>query len=309
MTESTAAPRNDTAPPRRLVVIYNPLAGRGHRRRFAATVAALRGLGCAIEACETQAPGHGEDLARGLDPGACDVVVAAGGDGTINEVINGLTDRGRRRSPLPLAVLPLGTANVLAAELGLETSPAALARTIAAGPTRTVCLGCANGRVFAAMAGVGFDAHVVAGVDQALKRRLGKGAYLWRAFRLLSSFAYPVFRVALDGTACEAAAVIVAKGRFYAGRFICAPRADLREGSFQVCLFEKAGAWNTLRYAAALGLGRLSRLPDVRVVTAFQVEIDGPPGDPVQGDGDVITHLPVTIEVLSGVLELVVPPP
>ena len=100
-------------------------------------------------------------------------MVVAGGDGTVNETINGLA-----RSGLPLALIPLGTANVLAAEIGLQTDPAAVARCVAFGQPRPIALGAANGRRFILMAGAGFDANVVAGVSVPMKRWLGKGAYI-----------------------------------------------------------------------------------------------------------------------------------
>ncbi|MDH3475001.1 MAG: diacylglycerol kinase family lipid kinase, partial [Rhodospirillales bacterium] len=90
--------------------------------------------------------------------------------------------------------------------------------------------------------------------------------------------------------------------------FVCAPEARLAEPLFQVCLFTRAGAWHALRYAAALGLGRLGRLPDYEVLPAREVLIEGPEGDPVQGDGDVITRLPLQVRVLPEALKIVMPP-
>ena len=294
---------------RRLVMIFNPVAGRRHHRRFESTVSALRAAGCAVELRATEGPDHAEHLARAMEPGAADLVVVAGGDGTINEAINGLTDRGSRKASLPLGIVPLGTANVLASEIGLGTGPTAVARTLTAAVTRSINLGRTNGRVFVMMAGVGFDAHVVANVDKALKQRIGKGAYVWQTLRQFIVFDYPGYRISVDDRVHRAASVIVAKGHFYAGRYVCAPKADLAAPSFEVCLFERPGPWNALRYALALGMGQLARLPDYRVLSARKVTIEGPEGDPVQGDGDIIASLPATIEVLSERLELVVPPP
>ena len=231
--------------------------------------------------------------------------MVAGGDGTINEAVNGLTGAGTQ--PPPLAVLPLGTANALASEIGLDLSPERTARTIAMGRAVPVVVGRANDRVFSMMAGAGFDAHVVEAVNLDLKRLIGKGAYVWESARALWRFGFPGYRVTLDGTVHDAASVIVAKGHFYGGRFVCAPEARLTEPLFQVCLFRHPGAWNALRYATALGLGRLDRLPDYQVVPARDVLIEGPDGDPVQGDGDVIARLPVRIRLVPEALRLVMP--
>jgi diacylglycerol kinase family enzyme len=204
-------------------------------------------------------------------------------------------------------LVPLGTANVLAAEIGLATSPAVVARTIAQGASERAYVGLANGRCFTAMAGVGFDAHVVANVDLGLKRRIGKGAYVLESLRQLFRFRFPRYRVTVDGRAFEAASVIVAKGHYYAGRYVCAPEARLDRPELHVCLFQRGGRWNAIRYAVALALGRLPKLPDFRIVRGSTVTIDGPPGEPVQGDGDIIAQLPARIEIAPRPLHLIVP--
>jgi YegS/Rv2252/BmrU family lipid kinase len=307
MSALSTAARGGDGTPRRLLIVYNPAAGQRRRRRFEAVLGALRARGCPLDLRETAGPGDAEALARAAVPGAADLVVAAGGDGTVNEVVNGLAS-GAAPGTLPLAVLPLGTANVLAAEIGLDFAPRALARTIAEGRARPVALGQANDRLFSVVLGAGFDAHAVAGVDMRLKRWIGKGAYVWEATRQLFVFGFPEYRVALDGTRHRAASVIVAKGRYYAGRFVVAPEGRLEAPEFRVCLFTRPGAWHALRYAAALGLRRLDRLPNVRVLPAREVVIEGPEGDPVQGDGDILTRLPVTVRVLPEALKLVMPP-
>lgn len=296
---------------RRLLVVFNPTAGRRRQGRLAATLRHLASAGCDLALRETAARGDAERFAReaaALTNGAAaDLFVVAGGDGTINEAVNGLI-AGRNGVPLPLlAVVPLGTANVLAQEIGLSMIPAAIARDIASGAPRAIHVGAANGRCFTMMAGVGFDAHVVAGVSPTVKRRLGKAAYVLESLRQLFRFGFPRYRVTIDGRAHDAASVIVAKGHFYGGRFVCAPAARLEAPEFQVCLFERGGRWNAIRYALALALGRLPRLGDYRIVPGRSVVIEGPAGDPVQGDGDIIARLPVSIELVAQPLRLVVP--
>jgi diacylglycerol kinase (ATP) len=289
---------------RRLWIILNPTAGWRRRQRLVPVLTRLREHGCAVEVRETQAPGDAERFAAAVDPGAFDVVVAAGGDGTVNETINGLA-----RSGLPLAVIPLGTANVLAAEIGLRTDPASLARCVALGQPRPITLGVANGRRFILMAGAGFDAHVVAGVSVPMKRRLGKGAYVLSTLHQLLVFTFPTYEVLIDNTAQHAASVIVANGRYYGGRFVCAPDASLESATLRVCLFERSGRRAAIGYALALFAGRLPKLSTYRVIEARRVEIRGRPGEPLQGDGDIIGELDVAIEVLPNALDLIYPPP
>jgi YegS/Rv2252/BmrU family lipid kinase len=301
-TEASSAPS-----PRRMTIVFNPTAGGRRRVRLERTLTLLRAAGCDVAVRATAARGDAETIARhfGSAPAAADLLVVAGGDGTINEAVNGLLSNGGASAPL--ALVPLGTANVLAAEIGLATSPAVVARTIARGETAPAYVGMANGRCFTAMAGVGFDAHVVANVDLRLKRRLGKGAYVLESIRQLFRFRFPRYRVTVDGQAFEAASVIVAKGHYYAGRYVCAPEARLDRPEFHVCLFERGGRWNAIRYALALARGRLPRLADFRIVPGRSVTIEGPPGDPVQGDGDVIARLPARIEIAPQPLRLIVP--
>ena len=301
------SPKDSTVSDRTPVVVFNPAAGRRRRRRLEATLAALDSAGYAYRLEQTGGPGHAAEIARSARAKGAATVIVAGGDGTINEAIKGLVSPGAEGEPPALAIIPLGTANVLANEIGLSTDPRQVAGAIAAGRVKRVCLGEANGRVFTTMAGVGFDAQVVDGIDLAAKRRIGKGAYVLGAAGLLMRFAFPTYRITADGEVYGCASAIVAKGRFYAGRFVCAPAARLEEPSFQLCLFERPGRLAALRYAAALGLGVLPRLSGYRIVTARELSIEGPEGDPVQGDGDIITRLPATLRVLPSALGLVVP--
>lgn len=285
-----------------LVVIHNPTAGRRRRRMFDAVLARLQALGHEPAVRATTAQGDATHLARQAASEGIGRLVVAGGDGTINEAINGLVD-----SAVALAIVPLGTANVLAAEIGLSNDPEAIARTIAAGKVQSVCVGRANDRRFALMLGIGFDAEVVAGIRPSLKRRFGKAAYGIEAVRALLRSAPRSYEVEIDGVAHRAASVIVAKGHFYGGRFVVAPEARLGDPSLWVALFDRCDGLAIARYAAALGLGRLARARGVRLIAARRVRIDGPAGEPFQGDGDIIGALPVVIGVERDALRLVVP--
>ena len=297
---------------RRILVIHNPRAGDRGARRLAAVLDRLRAGGAEIEHRRTAARGDAEAFARTarqlalLGGPAPDVVVVAGGDGTINEVINGMAG-----GALPLAVVPLGTANVLAAEIGWPSGEAAVAAAILAGPARPVHLGVVNGRRFLLMAGVGMDAEVVAAVDTRVKRVLGKGAYvlamLWRW--LVRRRCH--YTVIVDGVHHRAASAVVAKAHYYGGRFVCAPDARLDVAALHDCLFENPSRLAALRYMVALALGRLSRQADVRVIPAQRISIEPEAAwdhpDPVQADGDIVARLPVRVELAPETLQLVHP--
>ena len=287
---------------RRLLIIFNPVAGWRRRRRLAPVLERLRTHGCTLVLRETEGPGDAERLAAEVDPEAFDLVVAAGGDGTVNETINGLASSG-----LPLALIPLGTANVLAAEIGLRPDPASVARCIALGEIRPITLGAADGRRFILMAGAGFDAHVVASVSPRMKGWLGKGAYVLSTLRQLATFDFPTYEVQTDNAAWQAASVIVANARYYGGRFVCAPNASLASDTLQVCLFERAGRLAAIGYALALFSGRLPQAAGYRLLEARRIEVRGREGEPLQGDGDVIGRLNAKLEVLPAALRLVCP--
>lgn len=274
---------------RQLMIIFNPTAGR---RRGRAMAQALRLLEGQVDITQRRTNGRGdaEAFARETPPGA--IALVAGGDGTANEVVNGLLAAGGGE----MAILPLGTANVLAAELGIFNLAGA-AGAAARGPLLTYRPGLANGRGFLLMAGAGFDAHVVANVSPRLKRLLGKGAYVIETLRQLFYFAFPRYQVNVDGVTHDVASVIVARGHFYGGRFIVAPEARLESDELHVCLFRKGGRLQTIYYALALALGRLHRSAHVTIVRARRIVIEGPQGDPLQGDGDLIGRLPATIEL------------
>ncbi|MBX3498656.1 MAG: diacylglycerol kinase family lipid kinase [Alphaproteobacteria bacterium] len=302
--------------PRHFVLIRNPVAGRRNPSLLRRTLAALREAGHQVDVHDTAGRGDAERLAREIAGGPELRIVAAGGDGTINEVVNGLMLRNDDISP-PLGILPLGTANVLAGEVGLHLRPAAIVRaltSVAPSPVHVGRLCTESGAVrhFSLMAGAGFDAKVVAGVDSALKRRLGKGAYVWRSAVEMTRPVDALYAVDIDGVRHEAASVIVTRARRYGGPYPIAPDADLRMPGLSTCLFERGGRYNVLRYGAALVRGRLPRTPGYRVLPATSVRIvtlvnGHGHREPVQLDGDDAADLPVTVDVAPRQLRLLMP--
>jgi len=287
---------------RSVFVIYNPAAGARNDRRLERLTHELEMRGKKVVVYRTEKRGDAEQLASRITLQDSAILLVAGGDGTINEVINGLTPD----SP-PLAIAPFGTANVLAAEIGMPSSMADVAAAVCEGKITPAHFGETNGRRFIMMAGIGFDAHVVSAVSSALKKRIGKGAYVLESFRQLIRFPFLTYRVTIDGATFEVASAVIANGHFYAGRFICAPDASLLEPELHACLLEGQGRWNAIRYALNLTLGRLHRLADVRIVRCREITVDGVNSGPVQGDGEILTNLPVKVSVASEKIRLVFP--
>ena len=295
-----------------LLLIVNPTAGRRRRGLVDAVAGRVRREGWTVDVVETTAAGDARRLAETCDARRYDVIAVAGGDGTINEVINGLA--GRSDDTPAIGIVPLGTANVLAHELGLGFSAAAVARTMVAGRPLLVqpgeAVNGAGARCFSLMAGAGFDAKVVAGVSAPLKRRLGRAAYVWRSLVEARRYRPVRYDVEIDGVRHEASSVIVTRSRHYAGPYVVAPKAALGEPLLHVCLFERWGRSHTFRYGLALLLGRLPRMAGYRVVTgrAVRVSVLSDAGElreqPVQIDGDNALTLPVSIGLSAGAVRL-----
>lgn len=291
---------------RRVLAIYNPTAGRQARGRFERFRAALVRLGAKVTVAETAGPMHARILAEAADPARFDVVAVAGGDGTINEAMNGIVQSG-----LPLAILPLGTANVLANELGLPRDPEALAEIAALAPPRSIVpaeIVTAERNQpwrFLLMAGIGFDAEVVAHLDLRLKRRIGKGAYAIGSLAQLARHEKRCFAARIDGTDSAPASLVVARAHFYGGRFVLAPEARLDRAELHAVMFPAPSRLAALRYMAGVVTGTLARQCDVEVRRAAAVELEGPEGAPVQIDGDVRAHLPASIRLAAAPLALI----
>lgn len=287
------------------VVVFNPMAGR-RSRRLERVLALLSERNVRVNVIETRARGDARRIIREL-PDSTDIVVVAGGDGTINEVLNALAGAGDAERWPDLALVPMGTANVLAAEIGLtDLSPENIADTIVHGARRDIFLARANDQYFVQMCGVGFDAHVVAKANLSVKRRIGKLAYVWAVLMQMWHFVPRTYRITIDGQQREAASVVVANGHYYAGRFTCAPQARIDEVTLYACLFQRAGRWQVIRYGWGLLSGRLEHFPDVSIVPAESVTIESSVpnniAEPVQGDGDIIASLPV--EITAGAARL-----
>jgi len=289
------------ASPRRILAVFNPAAGRNRRTRFDDVVAALRIMGSDVTVTTTAAAGHAEVIAREAG-NEFDVIAAAGGDGTINEVVNGLVGKN-----LALGVMPLGTANVLADEISLPRSIDGLARTLAHGPVRDIYVGRANGRRFVMMSGAGFDADVVSAVTPGLKKALGPLSYVWQAACQAFSTKRASCDVLIDGTRHAAASVVACNGRRYGGPFIAAPGASLTDNRLHVILMRGNGWFDIARYGGALMLGRISKLHDVRVIEGRDIVVRGVEGRAVQADGDIVARLPVHITVDPEPVRLIFP--
>jgi diacylglycerol kinase (ATP) len=292
-------------------IIYNPIARTLSRRRdlFARSTDILKRLGISVQLVPTTAPGSASAQARQQIENGCDLIIAAGGDGTINDVANGML-----HSKVPLAILPGGTANVLAREMRLpvhmeraaNSFPQLKPHRIAAGGLR---LDGSKQRGFICMAGAGLDAEIISRLNLDLKAATGKLAYYVCGFaQVLRTL--PEFDVIVDGNRYRASFALISRVRNYGGDLEIARGASLLRNDFEVVLFRGTKAVQYLPYLVGVTLGQAARMSGCTVLHGRTVTCQEPSGKPVyvQVDGELAGKLPITAEIIPDALTLLVPP-
>jgi len=286
--------------PKTLQIIANPTAGSAHEGYVSAIMERLQFVGWSVTLAYTTGPNTAGTLAQAS---TADIVAVAGGDGTIREVINGLV--GEKRL---LAIIPTGTANVLAAEIGLKRSVDAVVSTIIHGTPKDFYVGQAGAIYFSAMASIGFDADVVAHLSLPLKKRIGQLAYVWTAFCRLASYRPTRVNIEIDGVNHECNWVLILNGRYYGGMYTCAPLASPFDEHLYICLLQAERRWDVLRFGVDLVLGILEKNSKVRLVAGKHIRVHSP-DYLIQGDGDIIGSTPLVIQsVSSNGLKILCPP-
>jgi YegS/Rv2252/BmrU family lipid kinase len=296
---------------RNAALIYNPQAGRRRERRLrdlARATDLLAANGIAVTLVATTGAGSGTELARRERAAGRDLLIACGGDGTINEVVNGLVG-----SEIPLAVLPAGTGNVLAKELGLPWNIWRAAEYIPRGVVRRIALGRAASpewgeRHFLSVAGAGADANLVYRINQKEKLNLGILSFWLEGFRQLARYDFREFLVQADGQGLSATLVMVGRTRHYGGPIQVTRRASLFADDFEVAIFARRPRPMYLVYLLAQWFGCLERFPGVRFVRAQRV-VARPLAQPVyaQVDGELAGRLPVEFTLVPDALSLLLP--
>jgi YegS/Rv2252/BmrU family lipid kinase len=291
----------------KILVVVNPIAGGGAAARGAERVVRLlEGRGHAVECFSTRHPREaGERVRQRESEGELDRIVVAGGDGTVNDVLNGLADPSR----VPLAHLAYGTANMLARELGIPRDPDALAALVEGGACRRLDLGHAGARRFLLVASCGFDAMVTQAISRTRRGTLGYPGYARPILKALRRYSAPQLRVSVDGDEpLSGALTIVSNIRNYGGIFAVADRARPDSGVLDVCVFSGERVADLVRYVFAAATRRVSRLPDVRYRTGRRIVIEALEPTAVQIDGDYRGTTPLTLEVEPSVVPVLTPP-
>jgi diacylglycerol kinase (ATP) len=290
------------------VLIYNPAAGKLRRdpqRILQRTTEALERARLHPRLAPTSAPGEATEIARQAVAGGADLILVLGGDGTINEAVNGMAN-----SNVPLGVLPAGTANVMAMELGLGGHPSIAAARVPDLVARRISLGrlCQpNGisRYFLAMGGAGLDAKIVYDLNPNLKAKAGKLAYWLTGFE---QFTQKVGNLdaRVNGDVYRSGFVLASRVRNYGGDLEIASGASLIHDEFEIVLFEGS---NPLRYAGymlGVAIKQVQAMRGVHTLRAKRIELTG--DSHVQIDGEYMGRLPASFEIAPGALTLLMPP-
>jgi YegS/Rv2252/BmrU family lipid kinase len=285
-----------------LRVIYNPVAGPKIVSRIDRVHALLSARGIPFEVEKTAAPGDAAILAREAAHSGADAIIAVGGDGTVNEAANGLAGSATR-----LAVVPHGTGNVFAQEVGLPGTVEGCLDLLDKGRTIEVPLPRADGRYFVLVASAGFDAEVVERMTHKGKNILGIGAYALAGMAQLMRSQPPLWLEFPGRERMEAQAVIVCKGRMYGGGVTLAPECRLEGNSFQVVALKKTGRWAIVRFAVSALRGTHASSPAVHIREAQSVLVRSRIPSAAQADGEYLGPLPVRFEMTDVKLRIVVP--
>lgn len=286
---------------REIWVIYNEQAGWHKRKKVESVIAALEKKQTLVRLCRTTYAGHAELWAEEACRQGVELLVVAGGDGTLNEAVNGLYKAPSDTWPL-LAVYPSGTINLIAEELDVPKDAQEFVEMLWLRQTVWVWPGIVNERYFLANVGAGFDGWVVHRVKKGLKRWISKWAYAWQLLLLLLRAHWGrAYKVTLDGkkVAEDASAVVVAKGRYYAGVHHAVYEARLESEKLQVCVFRKRSIKTIFEYISWLAKDRLPRHPDIYVCAARDVVIQGGGNGDRQMDGDVFPDGTLQLQIAA----------
>ena len=300
----------------RIALIFNPTAQGDKARHLRGQLDEISGE-CLL--MPTEGPGHAEDLAEQAVAEGCEVVVAAGGDGTVQEVSNGLVRHPGGLARVALGILPLGTVNVLARVLAIPLDFEAAWRVIQRGHTRAIDLpwmelqidGETRRRCFPALGGAGLDARACELVGWKMKKHSAQFAYIFAGFQAVSE-TMPTFRVEADGHVIESAELIMlGNGPMYGGPFDVFPNARLDDGKVDAIVAEKVNGWRAVEYAHAILTGTLPALDGVHYLQAESIKLTPLSDERVvaQLDGDAWGELPANISVEPRALRMVVPQP
>jgi diacylglycerol kinase (ATP) len=295
----------------RITIIVNPAAGRGSARQWMGELEVRLSLAIqsthriiSWEILETTCPGDATELALEAVRGGANIVVAAGGDGTIGEVVNALVG-----TEVALGVIPMGTGNDFARSLGIGTDVDKAIYNLLEGVPIAIDVGRTQGRYFVNVAGCGFDSAVAQRVNHGFRWLRGTSTYVAAVLQTLLTYRASKIRLTLDNEVIETSAMLcsIANARYYGGGMRIAPDAMLTDGLYDICLVKDVGKFEFLRTFHKVFKGKHTTHPAVRMLRSKYVKVESDRPLPVLVDGEIVGTTPAEFEMLEGGINVMGP--
>jgi YegS/Rv2252/BmrU family lipid kinase len=290
----------------KISLVINPVSGSNSSRLVKNIKNLIRRYASSAEVIITGKKGDAAAFSRELF--GTDLIIVAGGDGTLNEVINGVLSRQKSEQAgktAPLALIPLGTTNVMAKELGIPEEAEKAVHLAFNGAPKKISLGRINGHFFSLMVGIGFDGEAVSRAKNNIKKISGKGAYIYSGINALINYNPALIEVkTMDGVFTGHNAVI-GNAHYYGGYFQVTPRANLTEPLLDLCLYKGDTRRDFLRFISGVLRKKHLGFKDVIYGKFSELEITSKGTVHVQADGDYFGILPVKIESVKDAISLI----
>ena len=285
-------------------LIWNPMAGaiQKNKKNIDIIIDFLSQNGYELIRRETDGPLTAGPIAKEVIKAGVDYIFAIGGDGTINEVINGMTN-----THAQLGVIPRGTANLLAREIHMPLTLEKALEALKTAEVKEVNLGLANERYFILMTGIGFDGHVISKLRGHHKAKFGKFAFVYEAMKQSFLYDYPHFTMKVNDRKIESTFAVVALSKEYGSIFSLTPDAHILKDQFQLCIFKGHGTLTYWKYFFSALAQSHHRLKNVELDYATTIEIYSDKDIWTQIDGELFCKLPLKIRILPKALKLLMP--
>jgi len=289
-------------------LIFDPVSGGGVGKEYVNDVVEkLRNNKVDVDLHTTKSIGDAKEVAKEIKDVEFDVVAVMSGDGTINEVINGLLP-----SEIPLVIIPSGVANVFANEVGIPINPLKACEAIYKGNLYEFDLGKINNSYFLSLASIGFDSHVLKDTSPSLKRKYGKLSYVYTGLKTVFSYEpspiYVKFEEEDNNKEKTCYFMVVGNVSIYGSPYVkMTPKASITDGLLDVCLFKKENPINYFRYFLGAMLRLHTQFPDVEYFQTKKFYVESEKPLLVEVDGDVWGELPTTFSILKNGLKILLP--
>lgn len=289
-------------------LIFDPISGGGMGKEYINDVVEkLKNNKVDLDLYYTKKVGDAREVSKEIKENEFDVVAVMGGDGTINEVINGLLP-----TNIPITIIPSGVANVFANEVGIPINPLKACEAIYKGSLYEVDLGKINDSYFLSLASIGFDSHVLKDTPSSLKRKYGKLAYIYTGLKTVFSYEpspiYVKFEDEDNSKKKKCYFMVVGNVSIYGTPYVkMTPKASVNDGLLDVCLFKKENFINYFRYFLGAIFRIHTQFPDVEYFQTEKLYVESEKPLLVEVDGDVWGELPITFSILNKGLKILLP--